>query len=326
MASTLERMTKMPTIRRATTSDIPALITLLHQICTLHHNARPDMFKANSKKYDETQLAAILADETRATFVANNESGSVLGYCFCKIEHVTHPVLNDHTTLYIDDFCVDEACHRQGVGKMLFASVHEYAKQINANYIELNVWECNENAIKFYESCGFTTRSRKMEMVLNISTILELQYADLHLAAEVIRASFATVAAQFCLTAKNCPTHPSLTTPEKLQSYFTTGALMFGLYENKQLIGYVALSNENETFTLHNLAILPEHRNKGYGKQMVDFCKTKAKEMGGNKIKIAIIDEHIVLKNWYATNGFVCTATKNFTHLPFMVGYMEVTL
>jgi len=153
--------------------------------------------------------------------------------------------------------------------------------------------------------------------------VKELIYSDLPLAAEVIRTSFATVAKEFNLTEQNCPKHTSFIRPEKLQKYFNQGLLMYGFYEDERLIGYVSLSKkEDRVFELHSLAILPEYRHKGYGKQLLDFCKVKVKELCGDKITIGIIEENIVLKDWYTANSFVHTGTKKFDHLPFTVGYM----
>jgi len=160
--------------------------------------------------------------------------------------------------------------------------------------------------------------------------IKQLDPSDFPLAAQVIRASFATVAKDFGLTEQNCPTHTSfVTTTERLQSQFDRGCLMYGLYDTTgaqcaPLRGYVSLSKEADgTFELHNLAVLPEHRRKGCGKALLDFCKAKVKELGGNKIVIGIIEENTMLKNWYAANGFVHTGTQKFGHLPFTSGYME---
>lgn len=42
--------------------------------------------------------------------------------------------------------------------------VKKEAKENNFNQIELNCWEFNENAIKFYESIGLKTQRRIMEI------------------------------------------------------------------------------------------------------------------------------------------------------------------
>ena len=74
---------------------------------------------------------------------------------------------------------------------------------------------------------------------------------------------------------------------------------------------------------LHNLSVLPDCRHKGYGKRLLDYCERKAKEMGCNKIKIEIIEENKILKNWYLKNGFIHLFTKQFDYLPFTVGFLE---
>ena len=73
----------------------------------------------------------------------------------------------------------------------------------------------------------------------------------------------------------------------------------------------------------HNLAVLPEYRHNGFGKLLLDHAKDVVKASGGNVIKIGIIEESTVLKNWYIANGFVHTGTKKFDHLPFTSGYLE---
>jgi len=154
--------------------------------------------------------------------------------------------------------------------------------------------------------------------------IYEIRKKQLNLAADVIRASFATVATKFGLTEQNCPNHTSFITVDKLQKHCHSDWLMFGLYEHKRLVGYVSLSKEGDgVYELHNLAVLSEYRHKGYGKQLLDFCKAKVKELNGHKITIGIIEENTVLKNWYAANGFIHTGTSKIAHLLFTVGLME---
>ena len=161
--------------------------------------------------------------------------------------------------------------------------------------------------------------------------INQLNIADFPKAVEVIRTSFSTVAQEFGLTEQNCPKYVAFsTTAERLQTNFEWGWLMYGFYVEEQLAGYIAISKEYGTdrniYELHDVSVLPEYRHKGYGRQLLDFCKEKVKELGGVKINIGIIEENIILKNWYASNGFVHTGTKLFEHLPFTVGFMEYIL
>lgn len=144
---------------------------------------------------------------------------------------------------------------------------------------------------------------------------------------EVIHRSFKTVAEEFDLTMENCPKHTSFMPIYFLTTQMEWGWHMFGLYHENQLVGYMSLSKEGDTvYELHNLAVLPEFRHKGFGKNMLDFAKEAVKTLGGDTIKIGIIEESTILKEWYQTNGFIHTGTKKFDHLPFTSGYLECQL
>lgn len=157
--------------------------------------------------------------------------------------------------------------------------------------------------------------------------IKQVQLSDLEKCAAVIRESFATVAKEFNLTKENCPRHTSFMTAENLQYHWDSGYLMHGYYLNGDIIGYVALSKKDgDTYELHNLAVLPEYRHCGYGKELLDFCKAKVKELGGNKLILDMINENVRLKNWYASNGFIHTGTTKFDHKPFVTGFMEMKI
>ena len=158
--------------------------------------------------------------------------------------------------------------------------------------------------------------------------IRQVEIFEFPVAAEMIRESFMTIAKEFNITKENCPRHTAFsTTAEELQKNLNWGWLMFGLYEDKQMVGYVSLSKSRETadvYELHNLAVLPECRHKGYGKELVDFCIDKVKELGGIKITLGMIEENTRLKNWYIQNGFTHTGTKKFDGFPFTAGFMEM--
>ena len=49
-------------IRPAETRDIPGMIELLKQVGQVHHEIRPDLFRAGAQKYDEAALERLLRD------------------------------------------------------------------------------------------------------------------------------------------------------------------------------------------------------------------------------------------------------------------------
>lgn len=154
--------------------------------------------------------------------------------------------------------------------------------------------------------------------------IKQIKRTDLQDCITVINTSFATVAKEFNLSEQSCPRHPSFMKIDLLQKRFLGGYQMFGFYEHKKLVGYVSMSvDEENAAELHNLAVIPDCRHKGYGKCLLDYCETKAKEMNCNKMKIDIIEDNYILKDWYLKNGFIHLFTKKMEHLPFTVGFME---
>lgn len=154
-------------IRRALISDMQGINKLLNQVLMVHHNGRPDLFKANVKKYTDEELEESIEDNNKPIFVAVDDNEEVLGYAFCVFQqYINNNILTDIKTLYIDDLCVDEGKRGMHIGKALYEYVVGYAKSENCYNITLNVWSCNESAMKFYEHCGFVPQKVGMEKIL----------------------------------------------------------------------------------------------------------------------------------------------------------------
>ncbi|MCR5671543.1 MAG: GNAT family N-acetyltransferase [Butyrivibrio sp.] len=154
-------------VRRALEKDIPAIMELLVQVDMVHHNGRPDIFNGPATKYNEEQLAEILADPKRPVFVCVNGEDTAVGHAFCVHKQIVgDPVLTDIRSLYIDDICVDENCRGHHVGKLLYDHVLEYAKSEDFYNVTLNVWSCNPSALAFYEAMGMKPQKIGMEKLL----------------------------------------------------------------------------------------------------------------------------------------------------------------
>lgn len=153
-------------IRFATEKDIPKIEDLLSQVCLVHHEGRPDIFKIGTK-YSAEELIMLLKDENRPILVYSDEEDEVRGYCFCIIQqHIDNSVLTDIKTLYIDDLCVDESLRGQHIGKELYHGAVNLARDLGCYNITLNVWSCNPSAMKFYEAMGLVPQKVYMETIL----------------------------------------------------------------------------------------------------------------------------------------------------------------
>ena len=142
-------------IRKAQVSDIPALQELLQQTLLVHHQARPDIFKAEGSKYSNEELEKILGQKSTPIFVFENEAGGILGHLFCSIK-----------TLFIEDLCVDEKARGQKVGEQLYRFAENYARKIDCYNLTLNAWNDNVGALRFYDRLALQAQETVMEKIL----------------------------------------------------------------------------------------------------------------------------------------------------------------
>lgn len=155
-------------IRKATAKDIPDINRLLHQVLTVHHEGRPDLFKPNCKKYTDAELKVLLQDSRRPVFTAFDDAGNLLGYAFCVLE-IYHDdnTQTDRKELYIDDLCVESFMRGRHIGRTLYEAVLDFAKAINCYRVTLDVWTCNPDAEAFYQAMGMKPYKTSMETILS---------------------------------------------------------------------------------------------------------------------------------------------------------------
>lgn len=150
-------------IRRARVEDLQSINKLLYEVQNVHNVIRSDLFKPNTKIYNDEQLIAIFNDDKTPVFVYESD-GVVLGYIFCIFrQFLQNETMTDVKTLYIDDLCVDESARGQHVGTKLYEYVLQFAKEHGCYNITLNVWADNVNAVRFYKSMGMEVQRLIME-------------------------------------------------------------------------------------------------------------------------------------------------------------------
>lgn len=159
--------------------------------------------------------------------------------------------------------------------------------------------------------------------------IKEVNIQDIPACVNVIKASFITVANEFGINETNAPGFTAFSmTEEKLhKQLIEEHRPMYVLYDNEIVVGYYSLLlQDNNECELNNLCILPSHRHKGAGKELLMNAFDVAKGLGCNKINIGIVEENKTLRKWYETFGFVHIGTKKYDFFPFTCGYMEKTI
>jgi N-acetylglutamate synthase-like GNAT family acetyltransferase len=146
---------------------------------------------------------------------------------------------------------------------------------------------------------------------------------DTRILAEIIRRSFQDVAERFGLTEENAPRHPSNCTVNWVRKDMERGVTYFAIENRNRVVGCVALQRANsEVCYLERLAVLPNHRRRGFGKALVEHVLLEARLVGAHCVSIGIIAEHTELKDWYKRLGFSEGESKKFPDLPFGVTVM----
>lgn len=154
-------------VRSAKDKDLEGIKSLLLQVLTVHHEGRPDLFKAGTRKYTDGEILGIIHDKNTPVLIAADKNDEVMGYAFCVFQqHKDSHILTDIKTLYIDDLCVDEKSRGEHIGRRLYEAVLALARERGCYNVTLNVWSCNESAMRFYEKMGLAPQKIGMEKIL----------------------------------------------------------------------------------------------------------------------------------------------------------------
>ena len=149
-------------IRRASASDLEAIIALNAFVQRQHSDALPDCFKAPSQSQQTRDaFRDSLADPTSLMLLA--EETQPVGHLWAQFQDKPEGwVRFAQRLLCIQHMVVAPEHRRRGVGSLLLASAIEIARREGVKRVELHVWSFNSDAKRFYAKHGFEVFSEKM--------------------------------------------------------------------------------------------------------------------------------------------------------------------
>lgn len=151
-------------VRLAKQDELERVNEIRKMVNDVHVNGRPDIYKAGFNDELKNYIYEIWNNENKDILVAERD-GIICGFaCVQYVNKPENPVMNARKFYDIDEFGVDVKFRRQGVATEMIKFIREDAKQRGMDRIELSVWEFNEGALAFYESVGFKTYRRYMEL------------------------------------------------------------------------------------------------------------------------------------------------------------------
>lgn len=152
-------------VRFARKEDYEAINALRAPVCALHSNGYPALFKPVFAKDHQERVLKMMEDPEQDVLVAE-ENGQLLG--FAMVEYIKREETNSIYAVHeahIVEIGVDETSQAKGIGTALIQAVKDAAKVRGCRSVQLDVWEFNKSALRFYEKLGFVTLRRKMEQV-----------------------------------------------------------------------------------------------------------------------------------------------------------------
>lgn len=137
------------TIRFATASDIPSIISLQRQAET-------------AAQWTEAEYKRMLSEPGNVLLVAETE-GSVCGFLAASGTGIEWE---------LENIVTDNSLRRRGIARCLMQSLFEHAKAAGGQRLFLQVREDNSSAKGLYESAGFRVNGRRPGYYGSASAIL----------------------------------------------------------------------------------------------------------------------------------------------------------
>lgn len=137
--------------RKSIKNDIPAINSLfIEMVKTV--NARMERGGVNpytglEQGFEPGYLDDFYINDDRIIFVAEDD-GKVIGFL---------SIVNnkEQQTIYLDDYCVNNAYRGRGIGSKLMNMSFEFAKKLGYDQVITHVESANSESIEFYKKKGF---------------------------------------------------------------------------------------------------------------------------------------------------------------------------
>ena len=144
----------------ATKHDRSEVNRLARQVHEMHVSWRPDLFTMPEELFPEELYAEMV--KNRELYVAKLD-GAVIGFALLKMRVSEGVGKVTRKIMLIDQVCVDEALRNHGIGTQMMEEVRALARAFGCTDLQLGVYPQNDEAVSFYQKCGFMIRSIDMQ-------------------------------------------------------------------------------------------------------------------------------------------------------------------
>jgi len=144
----------------AAAADREAVNAIARRIHDMHVSWRPDIYEPLEEHYTQDRFDESVRN--RQLYVAKL-AGEVVG--FAALNQCTYdwPGVVKRRVMIVDEFGVHEFCRGHGIGTAMMEDIHALAKAFGCTDLQLRVYPQNDEAIGFYQHCGFQIQNIGMQ-------------------------------------------------------------------------------------------------------------------------------------------------------------------
>ena len=153
-------------IREATDDDFEKIAGIFAEELDHHITLLPERFQLADPIITSAWYHNLINNPGKLLFVADL-GGNVVGLLLLELKSSPDdPIFKPRVYASVEEVAVCERFRRQGIGRRLMDHALEWAIQLEADEIELEVWEGNLGAIALYQMLGYEVVRRKMRIIL----------------------------------------------------------------------------------------------------------------------------------------------------------------
>lgn len=148
-------------LQLARPEDHASIEVLAQQIHRMHVQWRPDIYETADLIWPQERFDEAIAQKL---LFAAKADGAVVGYVLVRIRNYEAAGYVKRKVLAVDEICVEESLRCRGIGTEMMADIRAIARAYGCTDVQLGVYPQNNEALAFYQKCGFRIRSIDMQM------------------------------------------------------------------------------------------------------------------------------------------------------------------
>ncbi|MGE5264342.1 MAG: N-acetyltransferase family protein [Acidobacteriota bacterium] len=149
------------TIRRATMSDLDALVRLWKELADYHADLAPEFALApQAEDRFRDHVVELVQDQAKCVLLAEDE-GHAIGFISGAVQE-NPPVFLEKSVGHIGSAVVTADSQRGGVGTRLVSAMMEWFRERGVRFVDLSAATGNPAALEFWRRMGFRDYMMRM--------------------------------------------------------------------------------------------------------------------------------------------------------------------